>query len=472
MSTKIPVKFGKQPTKAPPGNFREIIFPQLALLEEGTKEGFMSRILHADGGSARALPRTIYFQKTQVGGHEGSVAIGSLHEVTMEGNILSGKGWLANVPEAHDALPFIISKALHHNSVDLSEVKVREEVTGDWFGPDFKVELHFDEWKLAATTLVGKPAFADAHAIIPDELTAALASDAPVSCDATFDIRIVLAESDEEILASATGLPRWDYFHVPESDPQKIVVGAKDEYGYFPVFGHLGLWNSCHDGAEGTCLTIPRPRDNYASFNKAGVLTDKGQIETGPIALYGGHVPLAKAFDDPANAWCDVRVTAGKHGPWVCGVVRPGTSDDKVYAARASRISGHWKGGRLKAIVSCNAEGYDVPGSGFSVNEQGLVDELVASFPGCSESKELPPPPPTTIDITNPATPIYVKGPAEVLDRVRSMNFTTAEGVLTYLTELMQQPIQEDPPDHTDDFEMARERLRLKIALDLDDDSD
>jgi hypothetical protein len=33
-----------------------------------------------------------------------------------------------------------------------------------------------------------------------------------------------------------------------------------------------------------------------------------------------------------------------------------------VYAARASRLSGHWIGDRLKAIVSVNAEGFDVAG--------------------------------------------------------------------------------------------------------------
>jgi hypothetical protein len=36
-------------------------------------------------------------------------------------------------------------------------------------------------------------------------------------------------------------------------------------------------------------------------------------------------------------------------------------------------------------IVCCNAEGFDVPGTGFSTNARDEVSELVASYPGCAE---------------------------------------------------------------------------------------
>ena len=45
---------------------------------------------------------------------------------------------------------------------------------------------------------------------------------------------------------------------------------------------------------------------------------------------------------DVENAWCDVRVSEGVHGPWVSGRLRPGLSDETIYAVRASHISGHW----------------------------------------------------------------------------------------------------------------------------------
>lgn len=387
------VTFGRQPTEKPKYTLTEVHFPELARLDQGTNEGILSRVLTSTGGDTRSLPRTIFFQKTQSPGHDNSVAVGSLHEVSLDGEtgVLSGKGFLIDSDDGRDAALNIASQTLFHNSVDLSEVKVELIEHGDFWDDDFSVEAKFVEWKLAATTLVGKPAFADAHAILPDELVASMEA-GPLVAEGIPEhhIRILLSESEEEVMASAGGLPSWDDFHRPEPDAHhKLIVDTPDERGYIPVYGHLGLWESCHDGIEGRCVRIPRPADNYASFNKPSVLTDRGQVEAGPIVLYGGHVPLHKAADDPANAWCDVRVVAGVHGPWLSGVVRPGVAldDAKVYVARASRISGHWKSGRLKMIVSCNAEGFDVPGSGFtfSTNANDEVAELVASYPGCAE---------------------------------------------------------------------------------------
>lgn len=390
------VTFGRQPSK-PPHNFKEVHFPELAKLDEGTNEGFVSRILTSEGGNARTLPRTIYFQKSQAPGHDASVAVGSLHEVTIDGEtgVMSGKGWLLDSEEGRDAALHIAGQALFHNSVDLAEVKVEIIEHGDFWDDDFWMEAKFTEWKIGATTLVGKPAFADAHAVVVDEVAASLVeADEPLVAHLTDHvINIITNDTDEEVAASASGLPPWDMFHRPEPDEHhKIIVGTPDENGFIPVYGHLGLWRSCHDGIEGRCVMIPRPTDNYASFNKPSVLTDKGQVEAGPIALYGGHIPLHKAADDPANAWCDVRVVAGVHGPWLSGVVRPNVAldDAKVYVARASRISGHWKGSRLKMIVSCNSEGFDVPGTGlsFSTNADGDVVELVASYPACQPDTE------------------------------------------------------------------------------------
>jgi hypothetical protein len=386
------VTFGRQPTEAPKHALREIHFPELAKLDEGTKEGFISRVLTSEGADSRSLPRTIFFQKNQGMGHDGSVAVGSIHEMTVDGEtgILSGKGWLLDSEDGRDAALHIAGQALFHNSVDLTEVEVEIVDHGDFWDDDFWMEVIFTEWKLGATTLVGKPAFADAHAILPDEIKAAFDADQSalltMAADTDHVIRIQLATSDEEITASAEGLAPWEMFHRPESEEShKIWVGEPNDDGWVPVYGHLGLWNDCHDGIEGRCVIIPRPVDNYASFNQPSVLTDRGPVESGPVALYGGHVPLHKAADDPANAWADVRVVAGKHGPWMSGVVRPHVSEDdaKTYVARASKTSGHWKNGRLRMIVSCNTEAYNTPGSGFSTNADGDITDLVASYPAC-----------------------------------------------------------------------------------------
>ncbi|NNC74975.1 MAG: hypothetical protein HKN93_05625 [Acidimicrobiia bacterium] len=462
------VTFGKQPASAPKHNFAEIHFPELAKLDVGTNEGMISRILSSEGGDTRSLPRTIYFQKTQAPGHDDSVAIGSLHEVTIDGEtgIASGKGWMVDTEAAREAAVYVEAKALFHNSVDLAEVKVEITEHGDFWDDDFRMDVLFTEWKIGATTLVGKPAFADAHATIETDLTAAIEA-GPLVVDCPSTLSLVTPHSDEEILASAAGLPSWDHFHRPEPDAHhKIVVGVPDEDGWIPVYGHLSLWNTCHDGIEGRCTMTPRPQDNYASFNKPSVLTDKGQVEAGPISLYGGHIPLHKAADDPANAWCDVRVIAGVHGPWLSGVVRPHVAEDdaKVYVARASRISGHWKGARLKMIVSCNAEGFDVPGSGFSfsTNADGEVAELVASYPGCAEPQASQgfKPLPSYLTTMDPLTP-------EQQSHLIQWSQSTNLGNLTYTTTTTTEFEIDDDEIIVDNFDAEIERQRRIRQLDL-----
>lgn len=390
MPTRV-VTYGQQPTTAPPGTFRAINFPMLAPLDEGTKEGFISRKLSSDGGRARdGMPLTISMQYVDDVGHMRSVPVGALHEIFFDGEnkVVSGKGWLADTPDGHLAEIVVLSKALNHNSVDLGEIApdgVEIVEHGDFWDDDFWMEVIFKDYAVAKTTLVATPAFAKAHGDLDEEIQAALGSDEPlvVDCPSLFSGHT----PTEEIMAGATALPSWDYFNRAEADiPHKIIVGTPDADGWIPVYGHLAKWDTPHRGYDGRTVYAPRPRNAYREFNQPSVLTDRGQVEAGPIVLYGGHVSLRDAANDPRNAWCDVKVTAGRHGPWVCGVVRPhvAVDDAHTYVARASRISGHWKGDDLCMIVSCNSEGFNIPGIGFDALEPG---ELVAAFTPGSEDE-------------------------------------------------------------------------------------
>lgn len=375
--------YGTQPMTKPKGMLRQIIFPELALMDVKTGDG---RLLAQDGRGVRDLPRTIYGQFINTSGHDAAVIIGTLHEVTFEDGVASGRGWVLDDDNGRDAVKYIETQSLRHNSVDLAEVKGEmeyDEATDE-------LTVKFTQWKIAATTLVGKPAFANASAELleDDEIVAAWMSDeTPLVVDAPLRMSLLLAD-EMEITADGSPLPPWELFHQAESEtPQKCIVGEPVD-GWIPVSGHLALWDSCHDGIIGRCTRVPRPDDNYASYNKPGVLTDRGIVGTGPIFLEGGHRKApdgdyVSAYGGIENAWADVRITAGRLGPWLSGYVRPGVEETQVLAARASRLSGHWKGSRLKAIVCVNAEGYDVPGDGFSIDENGFIDELVASFPAC-----------------------------------------------------------------------------------------
>ncbi len=420
--------FGKMPTAVPKGYCKAIRYPVMMKMDQKTADG---RLMESAGGGVRDLPLSIMAQFTTEPGHYGAHLSGTLFEVQFDPDtgVVSGAGFLLDDEHGRRYMRAVGLGALRGNSVDLADISYRI----DWHLDDYDYDIIFTKWNIAATTGVNTPAFAEAYAelegdLTDDELVASLIGDDPMD-------PLVVEFADEwipnpilpqamcaelsaiaELTASATTVP-FAAFHVPEAPkPQKIVVTADGR-----VYGHLGLWNSCHDGIEGQCLTIPRPTDGYASFNKPGVLTDRGIVETGPIFAYGGHRKLGgkspeDAYGGIENTWCDIRVTEGALGPWCSGLVRPGVSEETVYAVRASRISGHWVGGKLKAIVSVNAEGFEVPGSGdelaldlaagfaVHVDETGVY-ELVASFPACTKS----------------ADPVIAELPAGLTDEMREV---------------------------------------------------
>lgn len=388
MKKRMKRTYGQMPAAMPEGYAVAVRFPVLAKTDELTGDG---RRLFGDGGDTRDLPVPIMFKDVTSYGHEGARLSGALFEVSFEEDgTVSGRGFLLNDDNGLAHAKALRTKSLRGNSVDLAEVQV--EWTFNEETDDFIID--FVDWSIAATTGVPVPAFRDAYGEIDDDFVASLVGEELVA-DAPWEIATKVRDEAAEITAGALVQP-WEAFHQPEpATAQKLTV---DERGW--VSGHLATWGQCHDGIEGRCVTVPRPRDGYASFNKPGVLTDQGMVETGPIFLSGGHrfgPDLEQAYGGIENAWADVRVIEGRLGPWLSGMVRPGVEDEQVYAARASRISGHWQQGRLKAIVSVNAEGFDVPGSGFAfrTDADGEVTEFVAAFPPCAErtrrSSEPPP---------------------------------------------------------------------------------
>lgn len=373
------ITFGEMPTTAPEGNFRRVRFPQLARLDQGTNEGMVSRILSSEGANSRELPRTISMQYVDDQGHLRSVPAGSLWSLTVDGEsgLLSGEGWLVDTPDGHLAERVIAGKALQHNSIDLSDIPhdgMRIVEHGDWWDDDFHVDVIFEKWSVGKTTLVASPAFANARVELADDIEASLGSDEPLVCDAP---GIFGGNSSVEIVAGMSTRPSWDHFNRPESDiPHPIVVDEPDAAGWIPVYGHLAQWRKQHRNALGQLVHPPRGYDGYSNYAKPkAVLTDGGWAKAGPITLLGGHVSLRDAANKVENVWADVHVVDGKHGPWVCGVMRPHIAADEIetYRARASQISGYWAGGVLRLICS-------VVGAGYPITEREDEDALVAAF--------------------------------------------------------------------------------------------
>lgn len=373
------VTYGRMPDTAPPGNFRRIRFPEAARLDEATTEGWIARKLSSEGARTLDLPRTISFQYEDAPRHSFAVPVGSIHEVTVDGEtgVLSMAGWMADTPDGHLAAQAIFSMALRHNSIDIGDVppdgvKITEH--GNFWEDDFWMEVEFVDWAVAKTTLVATPAFKNAHATLDDEMMAALGDDGDliVSCPSGAD-----AHTSLEIMAAMSTRPSWDYFNRPEPElPHPIVVDEPDAHGWIPIYGHLAQWRKLHRDAAGNLRHPPRGHDGYANYEKRkAILTDNGWASAGPITLLGGHVSLRDAANNVENVWADVHVVDGKHGPYICGVMRPHIAADEIatYRARASQISGYWSGGVMRLIVSCVAAGYPV-------TESEDQDALVAAF--------------------------------------------------------------------------------------------
>lgn len=378
-------QFGSMPAKKPEGMLVAVRFPSMATVGSRTPDG---RLLSEDGGGTRPIPFPIQVQDRKDYGHAGAEISGAVFEVVFEedGNI-TGRGFLLDNEAGRKHALYAKSGAMRGNSVDLADTKVTWE-----FDTDSGIETAvFKEFNIGATTGVAIPAFPNASIELDEEFVASLAADdAELVIDGPFDIHIITADK-AEITASAGTLvePHEAYFVVEPDEPTPITIDADGN-----VYGHLGLWGQCHTGIEGRCVTIPRASDGYSTFNKPkAVITDDGFVSAGTIFALNGHAygpDLEKAYGGIENAWATVRVTEGRLGPWLSGRVMPGVDDETVYRARASRISGHWKGGTLRAIVSVNVEGYPVVPSGFAfdLDENGEVMNLVASFPPCADQSD------------------------------------------------------------------------------------
>lgn len=147
------------------------------------------------------------------------------------------------------------------------------------------------------------------------------------------------------------------------------------------VFGHLGLWGTCHTGFPGECVPMPRSQGQYRDFRTGAVVAASGAtIATGPLTVGTGHADLhldARAalahYDNSGTAVADVAVGEDEYGVWVAGAVRPGATVAQVEALRRSPLSGDWRdvNGRPRELIAALA----VNSPGFTVHRN-----LVAAF--------------------------------------------------------------------------------------------
>lgn len=156
------------------------------------------------------------------------------------------------------------------------------------------------------------------------------------------------------------------------------------------VYGHIAVWGTCHTAYSGQCVEPPHSPSDYAYFRTGAVLTDDGtEVAVGHITLDTLHarptlgaVETLAHYENTGRTVADVAAGEDAFGIWVAGGLRPGASEEKVRALRASPISGDWRriGGHLElvAALAVNVPGFPVPRPKGLV-ASGVMTTLVAS---------------------------------------------------------------------------------------------
>lgn len=156
------------------------------------------------------------------------------------------------------------------------------------------------------------------------------------------------------------------------------------------VYGHAALWNQCHIGSVGECVTPPQEHE-YPYFMTGEVVCAGGErVPVGQITMGTGHAPLtvgasaaAEHYDNTGTAIADVSVGADQHGIWIAGALRRGASIAEVSALRAAgQVSGDWRriAGQLRLVglLAVNVPGFPIPRQRARV-ASGSVASLVAA---------------------------------------------------------------------------------------------
>ena len=330
-----------------------------------------------------ALPLTFRWQKSSVPGHTGAVPIGRVDKIERQDDGVI-YGWGVIIPslndEAAEYLRLIESGVASGVSVDGDSAvfDVRELSDGT-------SSVEFSSMRIRSLTAVDIPAFSDAQVDLADTEEEDKKGDEETTEEDTEEEVGNEEEENEELarkrrkksmrwvynLTASAGIPTKPpvmWFEEPTFDePTPITVTSQGE-----VFGHLALFDTCHIGFPGSCVSPPR-NGTYQYFHTGEIETETGEcVEVGHLTFNTGHAAMtdnAKAaaahYDHTGLVAADVRVGEDKHGIWVTGALRSNLSDEDIRAFRAAPLSGDWRriAGRLELVgaLAVNVPGFPVP---------------------------------------------------------------------------------------------------------------
>ena len=377
------------------------------------------------------LPVPLIWDRME-GDHTG-MTVGAIAEVWRDGDEIWGRGWLSasEDPETRAAVQRVSelfnegavgnSVALDHVDVELRVKKSAIMGSEDTMLPEDPADLEEDENGYAT---LGRMMSDDAlevttsarlrHVAIVD--TAALTGEAA----SKVKLRLVNPAEDEVVEIAASGSLRIVEFEVDKEafmDPQFGAPGNDDRLRFDPhsnrwsvpvtveddgrTYGHIAPWGICLRGRPDRCITPPSA--DLEGFMR-GNAPLAGGMRTGTIVVAGSHcstgVGAAEAtahYDKTGRAVADVRVGVDAYGIWFAGRLRPGASDEDIYAFKSSDVSGHWEVGKNGQMTLCGLPAVNVGGfpKGYLTAEEvalaasaALADEDC----GCDDPVEEPEP--------------------------------------------------------------------------------
>lgn len=362
------------------------------------------RIIKADAKIGfREFPHPLSWQKVSADGHLQSVIVGGILAAEVDGEKITGSGFMLETPEALEAIA-LLEEGLVRPSLDPSDVVwemvdedgnpvTYEQLENAWMaGEDIKVLDQFAEMTVMGATLVDHPAFAEAIITLDPEDAEAVDEDGnPVPAEVPTDDEVT--EGEAALLASVATIKatnRGYYVDDPTvfDDPKFTEPTGLHITDDGRVQGHLALWGSCHLSVGNVCRQPPHSVQGYSLFHTSEVGTPEGPLAVGKLTVGGGHAderagmqPAMAHYDNSCSAFSLVRVGEDEHGIWASGIAHPRASNETLSDGLSSPMSGDWRrvGGNLELIaaLAVNNPGFPVP-RGYR-NDEGQDYSLVAS---------------------------------------------------------------------------------------------
>lgn len=339
----------------------------------------------------RQLPLAIFAQFNNAG-HGGAPIVGQITSIERDdatGRITAEGTFDLTIEDGQQAARMCDNQTLRWGSVDLEVLESRyvEVSTGGGSGDMDIIDILMDDGPIEPTdwydevlagrimgyTMVATPAFPQA-VIAPID----------VELDVPEPMGTAPQVAEGLMAAGVPSVPPAFWFGDPELEEATPLTVTDDGR----VFGHLALWNTCHTGYDGVCVTPPHSAKDYAYFLTGQVKTDDGEtVRVGHITYNTGHAGSTMGWQDTAAHYdntgavaADITVGEDAFGIWVAGALRPGLSEEALRVVRSAPLSGDWRkiGGGLElvAALSVNVPGFPIVAAG---RRQGEQVSLVAA---------------------------------------------------------------------------------------------